>query len=116
MNNETYNIQSQNLDSQLHIDQTEKARGLGFPYFQMVCDVCNHIDTSMTFGSSSFDYCDGHSGNFMEAQEGDVKVTFETNCRQYIQNEDGQKVGNFIVRELTGQEPSMTDWVRMISA
>ena len=108
------NIQS--TDSQYHIDQTNKARELGFPYFQIVCDICGHVDTSMCWGGSAFDCCDGNSGNFMTVEEDGEKYTFETNCRTYIENKNGQKVGNYMIRELTGQEPTLTDWVRLISA
>ena len=112
----TQQVESQNPDSQYHIDQTAHAKTLEMPYYQIKCDVCGHLSTAMTSGSSNFDFCDGHSGNFITV-DGDDEP-FELNCRDFVLDEATKDwtipiyVSNYEVRELTGYHDGITEWSR----
>jgi len=87
-------------DSNYYVKRAKEADEKGFAYFQIQCDVCGYLDTSMCWGSS-FDFCDGHSG------------TGGGTGREYVLDaEQNVMVSNFKARELTGREPEMAEWVR----
>jgi len=98
-------------DSNYYVRRAKEADEKGLPFYQIQCDVCGYIATAATGMSSNFDYCDGHSGNFIQV-DGDDEP-FELNCREYVLDEESRKlVSNFKAREVTGRDPEMAEWVR----
>ena len=82
-------------------EQVEKAKEKGLPFYQIKCDVCGYVATAMIAGSSNFDFCDGHSGRFIDIEG--ISEPFEVNCRGFNYDADlGVMVSNYEVRELTG--------------
>ena len=82
-------------------EQVEKAKEKGLPFYQIKCDVCGYVATAMIAGSSNFDFCDGHSGRFIDIEG--ISEPFEVNCRGFKYEADrGVRVSNYMVRELTG--------------
>jgi hypothetical protein len=84
--------------------QVEKAKGYGFPYFQIRCDVCGYIGGAMCEGSSNFDFCDAPN------LETDEWVTVTENGIDYRFQANHRTADNFQVRELTGAYPELADY------
>jgi len=84
--------------------QVETAKEMGFPYFQIKCDVCGYIDGAMAEGSSSFDYCDAPN------LETDEWVSWTENGIDYRFQANHRTADNFQVKELTGQYPELADY------